>query len=71
MNTLKNTPYKIVWHIDIFDKPNAREAIIEKYLRATTKPDLIVIDGFVLSSPLIDELRDLNIPVEPYRCVRI
>lgn len=71
MQTLKDEPYKLIWHIDPAHVPDARNAIITKYLQAKVKPDMIVMDGFVSGSTLIDELRDLNIPVEPYRFVKI
>lgn len=71
MPLIKHDPYKRIWNIDVRNHPDAVDKITKKYLCARQKPDMIVIDGFVVGSALIDELRELNIPAEPYRYVSI
>lgn len=65
-----------VWFIDVRGeggarKPDAYERIMEKWIAAKRKPEIILLDQWVAGEELINKLAALHLPVRGTKIKRI
>lgn len=66
-----------VWYLDVAPKADAGEVsdvvdkIIAKWKAAPSKPEIVVIDGWLFGSPFLDRLKAAGVPVRPARLLKL